>query len=191
LVDLSSFASFLNAISSIAVILGAIFIVFQLRQNARLIEATIRETRANASIALLEKITDESFARRRKSMRDAVKKYSTLNWVGFDDTLEDYEARNFAYTYELIGQLARENVVDLDMVRNALQYLVVFDWDAFAPLSKHLMERYKVKVNAWGNFQWLAEETRKHLKRKEALAKAEFQATTPKPTTPRQPSPRP
>jgi hypothetical protein len=97
LVGLSSFASFLNAISSIAVILGAIFIVFQLRQNAKLIEATIRETRANASIALLEKITDESFARRRKAMRDAIKKYAALNWAGFDDTLEDYEARNFAY----------------------------------------------------------------------------------------------
>jgi len=87
LVDLSSFISFLNAISSIAVILGAIFIVFQLKQNAKLIQATIRETRANASIALLEK-------------------------------------------------------------------------------------RYKVKVNAWGNFQWLAEETRSHLKRKETFSTA-------------------
>jgi hypothetical protein len=152
-----------------------------------LIEATIRETRANASIALLEKITDESFARRRKAMRDAVKKYAALNWVGFDDTLEDYEARNFAYTYELNGQLAREGVIDLDMVRNALQYLVVFDWDAFAPLSKHLMKRYKVKVNAWGNFQWLAEETRRHLKRKEAQALAEFQGATLKQTTPSHP----
>lgn len=122
-------------------------------------------------------------------MRDAVKKYSAINWVGFDDTLEDYEARNFAYTYELIGQLAREGVIDLDMVRKALQYLVVFDWDAFAPLSQHLMERYKVKVNSWGNFQWLAEETRKHLKQKEALALAEFQGTSPKPTRPSQAHP--
>ena len=103
-------------------------------------------------------------------MRDTVKKYAALDWVGFDDTLEDYDARNFAYTYELIGQLARNRTIDLDMVRNALQYLVVFDWDAFAPLSKHLMERYKVKTNAWGNFQWLAEVTREHLKEREARA---------------------
>lgn len=151
-------------------ILGAAFVVFQLRQNAKLIQATIQETRANASIALLEKITDESFSRRRKSMRDAMKKYASLNWDGFDDTLEDYDARNFAYTYELIGQLARENVIDLAMVRNALQYLVVFDWDAFKPLSSHLMERYEVNENAWSNFEWLAEETRRYMKQREAQA---------------------
>lgn len=67
LVDLAPLVSFLNTISSVAVILGAIFVVFQLRQNARLIQTTIRETKANASIALLEEIT-ESFARRRKEI---------------------------------------------------------------------------------------------------------------------------
>jgi hypothetical protein len=65
------------------------------------------ETGTNASIALPEKITDESFARQRKSMCDTVKKYAALNWVGFDDTVENYDARNFAHTYELIGQLER------------------------------------------------------------------------------------
>jgi len=26
-------------------------------------------------------------------MRDSIKKFAPLNWVGIDDTLEDYEAR--------------------------------------------------------------------------------------------------
>jgi len=38
MVDLSFLVSDLSAISSLAVILGAVFVVFQLRQNARLIK---------------------------------------------------------------------------------------------------------------------------------------------------------
>jgi hypothetical protein len=163
MVDLSSVIQALSAVSSVAVIFGAIFVIFQLRQNAKLISATLLENKATSSIAILEKITDESFARRRKSMHDSVKEYAARNWEGFDFSLPDFEARNFAYIYELIGQLAREGVIDLKLVINALQYLVVFDWEAFAPLQKHLNEVYKVKVNPWGNFEWLAQEARKHM----------------------------
>src|SRR5208282_4294894 len=108
LIDFSRISTDLSAISSIAVILGAAFIVFQLRQNGRLIEASTKETKTNISLALLEKLTDESFARRRKRMYDAIRKYGANDWEGFDDSLDDFEARNFAYIYELIGQLTRD-----------------------------------------------------------------------------------
>jgi hypothetical protein len=166
-VDLSTLINFLSAISSIAVILGAIFVVFQLRQNAKLIQLTIRENRSNIALALLEKITDESFPVRRKKMHDVVRAAGANDWREFDGSLDDYEARNFAYIYELIGQLTRDGTVDITMIRNALQYLVVFDWDAFAPLSKHLMDVYKLNANPWGNFEWLADETRKYMAQKQ------------------------
>src|SRR6266581_6835207 len=76
MVDLSFLISFLSAISSIALILGAVFVVFQLRQNARLIKTASFETKSNMSFSVLEKITEESFARRRKNMHDSVKKFS-------------------------------------------------------------------------------------------------------------------
>jgi len=167
LVDLSGITQDLSAISSIAVVAGAFFIIFQLRQNAKLIAATVQENKANTSIALIERITDESFARRRKNMYDSVRKGVATGWKDFDDSLEDFEARNFGYQYELIGQLAREGVIDLQMVKNALQYLVVFDWRAFEPLVKHVMERFNVKVNNWGNFKWLADETLKEMQARE------------------------
>jgi hypothetical protein len=160
--DFSSIVEGLSAISSVAVIAGAFFIVFQLRQNASLIEATNRENRASTSIALLEKITNESFARRRKAMYDTVKKYAGADWKGFDDTLEDFEARNFGYTYELIGQLVRDGLIEMSVARNALHYIVVLDWDTFKPMAEHLVERYK--VNTWTNFEWLAEDTRRNYK---------------------------
>jgi len=169
--DISGLITDLSAISSIAVIAGAVFVIFQLRQNSRLIKETILENRANASFALLERITDESFATRRKNMIDAVKKYKDLNWEGFDDSLDDFQVRNFAYIYELIGQFARENIVDLTTVRKALQYLVVYDWVAFAPVAQHLMQRFNLAVNPWENFEWLADETRKHMELREQQTK--------------------
>jgi hypothetical protein len=167
--DLSSIINYLSAISSIAVILGAIFVVFQLRQNAKLIELTIHENRSSIAFALLEKITDETFAARRKKMHNVIKHAQETNWVGFDDSLDDFEARNFAYIYELIGQLTQDNIVDLRTIRNALQYLVVTDWEAFAPLSKRLIERFHLNVNPWGSFEWLADETRRHMMQKQQL----------------------
>ena len=163
MVDLSFLVADLSAISSLAVILGAVFVMFQLRQNARLIKTANLETKANISFSVLEKITEESFARRRKSMHDAVKKYSQINWEGFDDTLEDYEARNFGYIYELIGELVKEGIIDLTIAMHSLRYLLVFDWQRFEPLTRHLMQRYNVPVQPYENFEWLAQETRKYL----------------------------
>ena len=163
MVDLSFLVSDLSAISSLAVILGAVFVVFQLRQNARLIKTANFETKANMSFSVLEIITQESFARRRKNMHDAIRKYSQVNWEGFDDSLEDFEARNFGYIYELIGELVREGIIDFTIAIHSLRYLLVFDWLRFEPLVKHLMERYKVPVNPYENFEWLAQETRKYL----------------------------
>lgn len=163
MVDFSFLINFLSAISSIAIILGAVFVVFQLRQNAKLIKTANFETKSNMSFSVLEKITEESFARRRKSMHDAVKKYSQANWQGFDDSLEDFEARNFGYIYELIGELVKEGIIELTIAIHSLRYLVIADWQVFEPLVKHLMERYKVPVNPYENFEWLALETRKVL----------------------------
>jgi hypothetical protein len=167
--DFSSIVEGLSAVSSVAVVAGAFFIVFQLRQNARLIEATNQQNRASTSIALLEKITNESFARRRKAMYDTVKKYSAVDWKDFDDSLEDFEARNFGYTYELIGQLTREGLIEMSVARNALHYIIVLDWDTFKPLAEHLIKRYR--VNTWTNFEWLAEDTRRNYRPREALTK--------------------
>src|SRR5437764_15455008 len=163
MIDLAAITADLSAVSSIAIILGAVVVIFQLMQNARLIRTANFETKVNMSFSVLEIITEESFARRRKNMHDAVKKYSQINWEGFDDSLEDFEARNFGYIYELIGELVREGIIDLTIAVHSLRYLIVFDWQTFEPLVKHLMERYKVPVNPYENFEWLAQETRKVL----------------------------
>jgi hypothetical protein len=172
-IDFSSIVNFLEAISSISVILGAVFVVFQLRQNAKLIQLQVSQNRSNIALALMDTLTSESFAARRKKMHETVKAAVASNWKDFDDSLEDYEARNFAYIYELIALLALQGVVDLELLRSAMQYLVVWDWEAFSPLSRHLMEIHKLSVHPWENFEWLAEQSRQRMidREKERQAK--------------------
>ena len=158
----------LAAISSIAVIAGAGFVVLQLRQNARLLEASTRQQKSDAAFSMLEKITHESFAKRRFNMYDVVKRYQAKNWDGFLDSADDFEVRNFAYLYELYGLLVREGVVDFRLVAETLKYIVVLDWKAFEPACNYLNEKYGLKVNPWGSFEWLAQQTQKYMAEKEA-----------------------
>lgn len=155
--DLSAISAFLTAISPLAVIAGALFVVLQLRHSAK-------EIKSNIALSLLERITDESFPRRRKNMHDVVRRYSENNWAGFDDSLDDYEVRNFAYQYELIGQFVKAGLVDKKTVMNALQGLIVVDWRAFGPLDKHLAGRYKSTVSPWRHFEWLSAETEAYIR---------------------------
>ncbi len=172
--DLSGLIQVLSAISSIAVILGVVFIIVQLRQNAKLIdlnakltEATFRDVKSNISFEILEKLSDESFARRRSFMWHTVKKYQASNWEGFDDSSDDFEIRNFAYMYDLYGQLTKEGLLDLEIMAKTFKYLVALDWEAFEPVSNHIMKRYNLTQNEiFSDFEWLAKETEKILKQK-------------------------
>jgi hypothetical protein len=167
-IDLSQVALTLSAISSIAVVAGAVFVIFQLRQNAKLINATIQETKAGISFSMVERIIDDDFVRRRKNMYDTVDKYSKVNWEGFVGTMEDFEARNYAYMYELFGQMVKDGIVDLKTVMNVLKWIVVIDWRKMEPLIRYLNKQYNLKGNPWGNFEWLANETQKYLNALEA-----------------------
>jgi hypothetical protein len=161
--DLSEITFILGAISSAAVIAGAIFIVFQLRQNAKLIEATLAQNRNDAAFNILDRLTQEGAARRRKQLHDISQTRTRNGWDGYFGSLEDFEIRSFAYQYELIGQFVREGIVDLDLVTHMMSYGIVADWLAFRPIAEHLNSRFEAKTSPWIHFQWLADKCREHL----------------------------
>lgn len=169
MVSAADVVTLLSASSSIAIILGAVFVVLQMRQNAKLIEATLREERSNVALSLLERITDESFPRRRRRMFEILQKFKETNWADAFESEEDLEVRNFAYLYELIGLMVENDLVDLELVLDTLQYLVVRDWQVFEPHADWVRSRYKVPFDAWGRFRWLAEQARIHLVKEHAL----------------------
>lgn len=164
---ISQITFILSAISSAAVIAGAFFIVFQLRQNAKLIQATLAQNRNDAAFRILDRITSEGTAHRRKQLHEVAQQRAKEGWDGYYESLEDYEIRSFALQYVLIGQFVREGIIDLDLVTHMMSYLIVLDWLAFRPIAEYLDFRFGTKPSPWAPFQWLADKCREHLDSKE------------------------
>ncbi|MDA4111665.1 MAG: DUF4760 domain-containing protein [Thaumarchaeota archaeon] len=167
LFDLSTLIQYLNAVSAIAVITGVTFVVFQLRQNAKLIEASnkqietanrqaeasIQQNRQQVILSLVDRFTDESLTLRRKRVREIVKKYAANNWEGFHDSDDDYDVRAFIAHYESTGYLARVKIVDVKTIQEAMGSGVIYDWGGLEPAVKHYREIWKIKI--FENFEWL------------------------------------
>jgi len=159
--------SVLRTISSIAVIAGTIFVVLQLRLNAKMV-------RSRNAFDLISKVVDPSFPARRHRLYEVSARHAGGDWAGFDRSLDDFEVRNFASIYEQIGLLARSGVVDLQDVMKALSAQPTADWAMFLPIRDHiahyaahafpgLVPSDPAGIDAvyWPSFKWLAEENRK------------------------------
>ncbi len=158
--------SFFRTISSIAVIIGTILVVLQLRVNAR-------QAKARNAFDLIGKVIDPTFPARRHLLYQVAEKHKNGKWSGFDRSLEDFEVRNFANIYEQLGLLVRKGVVDLPDVLDALSAQPMADWETFEPIRKHIMAEAGQAFPAlaadqpgldsiyWPNFKWLADESRK------------------------------
>jgi hypothetical protein len=167
-VDFSQIIEGLSAISSIAVIAGAGFVIVQLRLNSALLKATLRQEKKDAAFSMLQKLTEESFARRRANFYKVIEKRKTGDWTGFDDSEEDIEVRDFAYIYELFGQMVKHEVIEYSMVAEMLQYMVVDDWREFQAVSEHFMKRFGTRVSPWREFQLLAQRSERYMSEKRA-----------------------
>jgi len=169
LVELADFVQVLNAISAVAVLLGVVFVVFQLRQNARLIkasneqvQASILQNKSSVATSVVERFTDDSFTVRRKTVRDIMRKYQDVNWEGLVESAEDFEVRAFGSYYEFTAYLAREGIIDIHLVQNVLGHRVTFDWEVFAPVAHYYRKNWGKKY-IFANFEWLAGESAKYL----------------------------
>ena len=163
MVDISTLFAILSGASSAAVVMSAIFVLIQLRQNALLLRTTLNQSQATFSLGVLERITDESFPRRRARMFGILQRFRETDWKDAFETPDDFEVRNFAYFYELLGQMARSQIVDLEIVLDSLQYIVVRDWQVFEPHARFMQKRYELDVSTYRNFEWLAGEARMHM----------------------------
>lgn len=159
--------------------------MFQLRQNAKQIKQTektlVAMSEANKSdnaFQLIGKVVDPSFPGRRYRLHAISKKYSSGDWNGFDDSIDDFEVRNFANIYEQLGLLVRKRVIDLQDVMDALSAQILGDWAAFEPIRRHIMERTGKEYPSlstdqqgidsiyWPDFMWLAKENQKWVRSK-------------------------
>jgi hypothetical protein len=136
--------------ASSALVVSVCLLAYNLR-------ASRLDARRNLAFSMMEQLTSADFAARRWKMHRSVEAASASGWKEFDDGLEDFESRSFAYQYELIGQMVSSGTLDYKLVRNFLRYSIVADWNAFAPLDAHLGERYPGRPSPWARFLQLAQ----------------------------------
>lgn len=147
--DGASITTWIGTAASLALVISVCLLAYNLRE-------TRRDARRTLAFSLLETLTSSDFAKRRWAMRETVRKALDAKWVGFDDSLEDFESRAFAYQYELIGQMVAARTLSYPQVRDFLQFSIVADWIAFQPLDEHLHQRYPNNPSPWSNFRRLA-----------------------------------
>jgi hypothetical protein len=171
--DISTLIQDLSAVSSIAVIAGAIFVVFQLRQNAKLIEgsnkqietsnrqveASIQQNRQQVILSIVDRFTDESFNLKRKKVREIIKKCQANNWEGFQESDDDYDVRGFIVHYEATGYLAKVEIIDIKMIQEGMGYGVIYDWATLEPAVKYYRSVWK--RNVYENFEWFYDSVKK------------------------------
>ena len=161
-------------------IAGAVFVVFQLRQNAKQIkqhektlEAISAANRSHNAFELIGKVIDPSFPVRRHRLYEVSEKYSGGDWTGFDRSLDDFEVRNFANIYEQMGLLVKKGVIDLQDVMDALSAQAMADFAVFDPIRQHIAahsaevfpglptDQAGIDAIYWPSFKWLAQENEK------------------------------
>ena len=155
--SLSDVATWVAIAADCALVVSVSLFAYNLRLSRK-------DARRNLAFSMMEQLTSAGFAERRWKMHQAVGGAKGMGWKGFDDTLEDFECRSFAYQYELIGQMVAAGNLDYKLVRDFLQYSVVADWNAFQPLDAHLTERYPGRPSPWSRFRGLAERITTDLK---------------------------
>lgn len=148
-VDIHDVATWVGLAASSALVASVCLLAYNLR-------ASRIDARRNLAFSMMEQLTSAGFAERRWKMHSTVASAAAAGWKGFDNTLEDFESRAFAYQYELIGQMVTAGTLDYRQVRDFLQYTVVADWNAFEPLDAHLLERYPGHTSPWSRFRTLA-----------------------------------
>lgn len=183
MVDITTIAQALSAASTIAIILGIPFILLQMRQNARMIEAANRQAelvaaqnRSQVMLNIAEHMTNPDFIRQRKVVRDIIARRVREGWDGFFESADGFELRAFAVQYESAALMARLGLISREMLIEALGFTIAVDWIALGPALKEF-ER------AWGqftfpNFQALAAEAERYWHAKGAKS-PEFSSLVP------------
>jgi hypothetical protein len=160
----------LSVIGSLCVIVGTVFVVVQLRMNAK-------QAASATAFGVISSVTDPSFPARRHLLYEVAAKHSSGDWTGFIRSREDFEVRNYASIYEQLGLLVRRGLVDVDVVNSAMSAQLYADWSVFEPIRAHIMEesghRWDILTTDhpgienvyWSNFKWLAAQNRDWVQR--------------------------
>lgn len=159
LIDLSSLTGDISIFSSVAVIAGVLFVVVQLRQNNKLVEATREQAKAAAVQAQLStqqmeqnnKIANMDLIMRLYEFADSaefqsawlfvlsskISSYSDFEKLQREDQIYVYQV---AALFESLGVLVERGIVGVDIVED--MFLTELAWTALEPFILGIRERF-------------------------------------------------
>ncbi|MDG6904521.1 MAG: hypothetical protein JRN20_01905 [Nitrososphaerota archaeon] len=158
--DIYSFISTdLSLISSIAVILGALFVAYQIRENGKLIKATEKQAE---SAAIQAKLTTEQMKQNNEiaNMDMIMRLYEFANTAEVQSawltvlsskvrTFEEFELLSrsdqicyyqIAALFESLGVLAERNIVKLDIIED--MFLTELAWTTMKPFVLGMRKKF-------------------------------------------------
>ncbi len=157
--DLGNLPSDVSLLSSIAIILGAIFVVIQIRQNNKLVSATSEQARASVSQAKLtieqlkqnNEIADMDLMMRLYEFANSVDVQSSwltvLNsnlesFVDFEKLARSEQVAFFqiAALFESIGVLVQRGIVKPDLVEDMFDTELA--WKSMIPFVSGIRQKY-------------------------------------------------
>lgn len=162
--DLGSLTSDVSLVSSIAIILGTVFIIVQIRQNNRLIRATAEQAQAAATQA---KLTTEQMKQNNEiaNMDMIMRLYEFANtaevqsaWLtvlnskisSFEDFMKLPKSEQVAFfqigaLFESLGVLLERGIVKRDIVED--MFLTQRAWQAMKPFVSGVRQMYGEEEN--------------------------------------------
>ncbi len=167
-------------LSSLSVILGVVFVVFQLRQNNKLVQASVMQARATAEQVkfVAEQLRMESLAGEGQIVLETMKILSQAEvlkywwqidrspYKTYDDIQNDVDHQRGAeiitylhrlvITFEGVGVLVKRGVVPLEVVDDFMHGLVGVAWQRIEPLVNGYRKEMKhVEYAEWFEYLYL------------------------------------
>lgn len=148
--DLSVISDFIrlvdwDTLANIAVVLTALFVIYQLIEMRR-------TTQAQSYSIAMDRLQEEKVREARKVIFRLANK-SIENWK----VEEIAAAETVCYTYDVVGQMVRHNLLSKKMIIDSWGSSLRRSW----PILKPLIKKYRVQFSAeefWDDYEWLAQE---------------------------------
>jgi len=132
-----------GTLSDIAVVITAVFLIWQLREMRR-------TTQAQAYSIAVDRLQDES-------VRDARRKVFSLEKKPLDKwTKKDVAAAEVVcHTYDVVGQMVRHKLLSKEIIVDSWGPSLRMSWPILEPLIKKYREDFSAE-ETWDDYEWLA-----------------------------------
>jgi len=154
-IDINSLSSDTTLLASVAIILGTVFVVIEMKDNRRMVEATLKQAntaalqlKQNYELSTVDLVTSiYEFANSMEFQRSwqTVLEASVTSYEGFEELAEEQRLAfaQVASCFESIGLLVEKDYVKQELVDD--MFAIRLAWGKLEPFIMGMRERHKAE----------------------------------------------